>query len=250
MAEPIETEIAQLRSILGDPTRDPFGGAFAPLADALRRAGRADEAHRVLDEGLERRPEFATAYLISGRLHDGQGQVDAARLAYTRVLELDPGNRLAAAALERFSRQHEVALGVGGAETAEVPGVSEASDPPEPPLTPVISVPEVATQNPAARGPVATRTLAETYARQGLVDAAIEVLERLIETSDDDDPSLRERLADLRGQGTGVPPAQTRPSAMVLSRPDVPSPSPHPESPPSEESVGDYFDRLLSWGRS
>ena len=47
--------------------RDPNSLAFAPLADAYRRAGRTRDAIALCREGLARFPEYATARHCIGR---------------------------------------------------------------------------------------------------------------------------------------------------------------------------------------
>lgn len=65
--------------------KDPGSLAFAPLADAHRKAGRPGEAIRLCREGLERFPEYATARLILAKALLDDGDPEAA-LAETRVL--------------------------------------------------------------------------------------------------------------------------------------------------------------------
>ena len=65
--------------------RDPGSLAFAPLADAHRRAGRPGEAIRLCREGLERFPDYATARLILAKALVDGGDPEAA-LAEVRVI--------------------------------------------------------------------------------------------------------------------------------------------------------------------
>ncbi len=65
--------------------KDPGSLAFAPLADAHRKAGRAREAIRLCREGLERFPEYATARLILAKALLDDGDPDGA-LAEVRVI--------------------------------------------------------------------------------------------------------------------------------------------------------------------
>jgi len=65
--------------------RDPGSLAFAPLADAHRKAGRPGEAIRLCREGLERFPDYATARLILAKALVDGGDPEAA-LAEVRVI--------------------------------------------------------------------------------------------------------------------------------------------------------------------
>jgi len=65
--------------------RDPGSLAFAPLAEAHRKAGRPGEAIRLCREGLERFPDYAAARLILARALVDGGDPEAA-LAEVRVI--------------------------------------------------------------------------------------------------------------------------------------------------------------------
>jgi tetratricopeptide (TPR) repeat protein len=65
--------------------RDPGSLAFAPLADAYRKAGRTREAIHLCREGLARFPHYATARLILGKALLDEGDLDGA-LRETEVL--------------------------------------------------------------------------------------------------------------------------------------------------------------------
>jgi tetratricopeptide (TPR) repeat protein len=71
---------------------DPDGRGFVPLADALRRAEDYREARRVLEEGLDRHPEFSSGHLVSAWLHLDQGKTEEAETSFGFVLDLDPRN--------------------------------------------------------------------------------------------------------------------------------------------------------------
>src|SRR5215470_279279 len=70
--------------------RDPTSLAFAPLADAYRKAGRIADAVRLCREGLARFPHYVTARLILAKaLLDG-GDPDAAMEEVQAILEASP----------------------------------------------------------------------------------------------------------------------------------------------------------------
>ncbi|HZD05535.1 MAG TPA: tetratricopeptide repeat protein, partial [Longimicrobiales bacterium] len=91
MAEPLEREIRHLRDLLFSP-RDPEGRGFAPLADALRRAGDLGQALEVAQEGVHRLPNFSTGHVVTGWIHRARGEDGKAERAFRRVLELDDEN--------------------------------------------------------------------------------------------------------------------------------------------------------------
>ena len=73
---------------------DPSSLAFAPLADAYRKAGRTQDAIRLCEEGLTRFPHYATARLIlaktlldEGRLDRAQGELETIVTAGARDAE-------------------------------------------------------------------------------------------------------------------------------------------------------------------
>ncbi len=100
MLEPLEVEIRTLHAILGSE-RDPDGRAFAPLADAYRRAGQPRKALGLLTDGLTRLPDFASGHVVAARLYAEQGLLEEGELAARRALELDSENVSALAVLVR-----------------------------------------------------------------------------------------------------------------------------------------------------
>ena len=58
---------------------NPDSRAFAPLADLYRRAGRFDDAFRVLEAGLAAHPRYISALVILGRCHLETGDPRPAR---------------------------------------------------------------------------------------------------------------------------------------------------------------------------
>ena len=58
--------------------KDPASVAFAPLADAYRKAGRSREAIRLCREGLDRFPHYTTARLVLAKALLDEGDTDGA----------------------------------------------------------------------------------------------------------------------------------------------------------------------------
>ena len=91
MTDSLQREIQTLRELHGSE-RDPHGRAFAPLADALRRAGHVKESLATLLAGLKAHPDFASAHVVAARTYLDAGMVAEAELSAHRVLELDGEN--------------------------------------------------------------------------------------------------------------------------------------------------------------
>lgn len=251
----LRDEIRELRARFWSD-RDPKGRAFAPLADAYRRAGDLDEAADLVEEGTDRLPDFVAGHLVAARVYRDRGEGDGAHRAFRRVLELDPENlealRGAAVLAEESGRTGEALelwqrlarLDPGeeaaavhirelklrhfrvaeGAESDAASGEAEAAP----------ATGEESEDHDGGEGEeteVYTRTMAELYVRQGLEERAVEVYRRLAEQRPDDE-ELRSRLEELesrRGGGAGgseearpsaPPPAPPRPETDGLDADD------------------------------
>lgn len=71
---------------------DPKSRLFYPLAEDLRKAGRADEAEKVLRAGLEHHGTYLSAWMSLGRVLVEKGEHREATEVLMRALALDPGN--------------------------------------------------------------------------------------------------------------------------------------------------------------
>src|SRR5712692_6543950 len=67
--------------------RDPASLAFAPLADAYRKAGRTREAINLCREGLGRFPHYTTARLILAKAYLDADDVEAGLAERETLLE-------------------------------------------------------------------------------------------------------------------------------------------------------------------
>lgn len=247
----IDDEIRTLEGLVGDSERDPDGRGFVTLADVLRRAGRPEQARELLRAGIVQHPDFVSALVALAQVHDDLRELRASELAWRRVIELDPEHRFAHESLERV--QVQLAEESAGVHEVEEPGeldVAAAALPADTLATTVQDVVEgeIAEDTaqdefiervlgevprrpavPRVSRPVVTRTLAETYARQGLLDAAVDVYRTLAEAQPDN-REIIERLAQLEAELGGAPPA----------------PAMEPESSPASPTIADYFSNLLS----
>jgi tetratricopeptide (TPR) repeat protein len=75
--------------------QDPASLAFAPLAEELRRAGRAREAVTVCQNGLAHHPEYVSARATLGRALLDLGEIDDALFELQAVLSAAPENLMA-----------------------------------------------------------------------------------------------------------------------------------------------------------
>ncbi|NJD17935.1 MAG: tetratricopeptide repeat protein [Gemmatimonadetes bacterium] len=140
MTESLEQEIRALRSLYGSQ-RDPEGRAFAPRADAFRRAGEFRQAVDLLREGLDRHPGFVPGHLVAAQLYLEKGLLEEGELAARRAVALDDENTMAwgllAGALEargalaqaRDARARLAALEGAGPQEAGLPPAAEPVTP-------------------------------------------------------------------------------------------------------------------------
>lgn len=80
-------DIRALSAILA---KDPSSLSYVELAEALRRAGRREEALKVVMHGLGRHPQHADGYDCLGRIHADLGQSAEARWAWEKTLQIVP----------------------------------------------------------------------------------------------------------------------------------------------------------------
>jgi tetratricopeptide (TPR) repeat protein len=144
LTESLEQEISALRSLYGSP-KDPEGRAFAPLADAYRRAGDFRQAVEILRQGLDRHPGSVPGHVVAAQLYLEKGLLEEGEIAARRAVELDEGNVVAwsllAAALE--SRGALAQARDARARLAELEGMGAPAEP-----EPVLEVAELAPAEP------------------------------------------------------------------------------------------------------
>ena len=98
VSEALNQQIDRLEEIYKSEI-DPEGRAFVPLADAHRRLGDLDKALAIIQKGLGRYPDFASAHMVSGWVYRSRREPDDAMRSFERVLELDAENSVARAAI-------------------------------------------------------------------------------------------------------------------------------------------------------
>ena len=78
---------------------------FVQLADAFREAGEHERALAVLRKGLEKHASYVPGFVLLGRILIEQRRFPEALVTYERVLEIDPANNDANAALASITAQ-------------------------------------------------------------------------------------------------------------------------------------------------
>ncbi len=87
--------------------KDPNSREFLTLAELYRKLGVAEEATTILQEGLNRHPDFVEARLAMARVYLTQGQVDAATKEFEEVILQDSGNFVAYKLLGEIAMQKQ-----------------------------------------------------------------------------------------------------------------------------------------------
>ncbi len=79
-----------IRTMTAELAADPTSLVFLELAEALRRRGQLDSAHKVTRNGLARYPELAAAHDLAARILVDRGELDRAFEAWVTALRHDP----------------------------------------------------------------------------------------------------------------------------------------------------------------
>lgn len=215
--------IGKISSYLQIVSKDPHSTAFVPLAEAYRQIGLLDDALEAARMGTAMLPQFSPGFATMGRILGQMGRIDEAMSAFARALSID---RQSQSALTGLARLHLVR---GERDLARkilqqaaefhpddemVENMLVALDLPrpwrvEPALptieeTPIVSIAdEEPPAAPVSGEPIPTATLAEIYAKQGLIDQAVRVYEEILRL-EPDNPVAIHRLAELRGESLGA----------------------------------------------
>ncbi len=215
----------ELEALFDRYRADPGGRVFAPLADACRKAGLVEEAIEIVDRGIGAHPDYAVGHVVRGKCYFDHGDVETARAAFERVLELDANNLVALKYLGiihadagRASRareyfRHILVLdpddldiagrleALGEADVAKAP---EASDDDFAPAT--IRLGEEDDEAPDGRNDaeeLATMTLADIYASQGYTERALRIYHEILRRQPDH-AEARRRIRELKGRGSSA----------------------------------------------
>lgn len=158
----------------------PSPRVYAPLAEAYRLTGRPGEAVSTAREGLRAFPGHLAIRLVLARSLADLGEEEEAQEAYRQILREDPGNVEAAA----YSVQGQASPELEGVGIRESPGtLSEELEH----LAELFGDPYERRDGERHPDGIATLTLAEIYARQGLAEKAIEICEAMLEKNPDNE---------------------------------------------------------------
>ena len=92
--------------------------------------GELEQAAARLRRAAQLRPDSAEAQRLLGTVLEKQGQAADARAAYTKALELNPGDAAARAGLERLARTGAAATPAAAAPASPSPAHASAAEPP------------------------------------------------------------------------------------------------------------------------
>lgn len=184
---------------------NPSPRTFAPLAEAYRLLGRTEDAVRTASGGVEAYPGHAGIRVVLARALSDAGDDEGALDAFRAVLELDPDNLEAAAFVTECPSPETPAPGpepepgpaddrgsfrpTTGTLSEELAHLADLFAP--------VSAARRDWRSDGEPSGIATLTLAEIYARQGLNDKAAEVCEAILEREPENEEA-RLRLDEYR----------------------------------------------------
>ncbi|MDP2167198.1 MAG: tetratricopeptide repeat protein [Thermodesulfovibrionales bacterium] len=85
--------------------KDPASKLFVPLADEYRKAGRLDEAIKVLNTGIQRQPNYMSARVSLGKIYLEKGMKAEAKGEFEKVIQAIPDNLFAQRKLADIYRE-------------------------------------------------------------------------------------------------------------------------------------------------
>ncbi|MBW3628199.1 MAG: tetratricopeptide repeat protein [Gemmatimonadetes bacterium] len=215
-------EIGRAEAVLREGLRrhPDYLSAHIVLGRCLADRGATGEAVAEFQHVLSIDPQNLIALRTLGELAMASGRADESASWYQQLLEVDPMNEEARRALDSLAEpvpQHEPETDwwaeTGTApmsETSPEPAAAPAAIPaqPAPPYSADDGDQDADATGGEVTGEVVTETIAELYARQGLVDRAVEVYRELIRRRGGD-AALERRIAELM-----APPAPPEPPAV------------------------------------
>jgi 3-dehydroquinate dehydratase-2 len=215
--------------------------SVARVADRCRRRGQFDQAIALCLQVLKARSTYVSPRVVLGRAYLESGDQAKAEEEFHRVLELSPENVRARVHLAQICeaqgrtndaiRHYEAALEFAPLDRemlASLLTLRRTISTFEPSLTRAEpkDVPELAGFGPVEprRDPLATETLADLYASQGLMDHAAAIYEQLLEHEPFRE-DIRAKLTALREKREPAPtPRPEAPSPPVAEHPVAPCP--------------------------
>jgi tetratricopeptide (TPR) repeat protein len=95
-----DQEIRRYEEMLAD---DPKSRAFAPLAEAYRKAGRLDDAIKIAETGLRYHPDYSGGLVVLGRTLFEKGELARASEMIIKAVQEAPDNYMAQKILAKIS---------------------------------------------------------------------------------------------------------------------------------------------------
>ena len=205
---------------------------FARLAEGFLRQKDVKNAQEICRRGLRYRPSYAAGHLVMGKCFLASERFEDARQEFHKVLQLDSDNLAALwylgqvelelgfedRALDHFERA-SVLDSFNGELAERIEMLKKGSSDEEPGASGMSLGPGLEVEIEAAAAdqdltalaeeiggddaasadlePIATSTLAELYAGQGLIRKALDILER-VHLRDPEDLAVKRRLEELR----------------------------------------------------
>ena len=225
---------SEIRRFEEQHAENPESFVFARLADAHRKAGNSTRALEILEQGLERHPDYLSAHIVYARCLMDLGRAGEAAAAWTGVLDLDQHNvvalrELAELALEADQREDalrwsERLLQIDplneDAERLVAAAADASSRTSGTPSVEGSSLESAEASLPHDLGLI-TETMAALYLKQGLSEEAAEIYWELVKRHPAD-PALRERLAEARALASGE---DKNPAVLPLQAPEPAPPA-------------------------
>ena len=161
--------------------QNPASLAFVGLADLRLREGKAEEAVRLCRDGLAHHPNHSTGHLLLALALEKTGAEEEAVRELRTVIDLDPGNRIAAGRLAEAERRRSRRENRAKRDRTE----EEGGPPPEKPEG---NGEEIA---------FFTFSMAEVFEQQGFFEKALLIYDRVLRLQPDRG-DVRERIERLK----------------------------------------------------
>ena len=222
------SDLARLDALKDRFDAQPLRGG-APYADALRRAGRVEEAIDVVSAALRRQPRNVFALVVLARCFRDQGEHEGAGATLREARALDPADPTVRA-LESLA----VASTVPGVPHAAAPDAGP--DDADPAVAGAAAVPAI----------FMTETMAELYLQQGLTAPAVAIYRELTARTPGDS-RLAARLAELLAGPDRAAEPSTADASDALDPSDLEiawtvQAASEPESLSDDPVIGHVFD--------
>ena len=185
--------------------KDPNSTIFVSLAEIYRKMGLFDDACQILNNGLEKHPDSAPAYIILGRIQCQQGDYALSSSSFEKALELDSESLAALVGyarvkilLEHYDKAREILLRARQLSPADsvinklilsLPEVEETKED----IEEVSVAEEHISSSPV---PLISATIADLHLKQGMHQEAL-AMYRELQEKDPDNLEIRRKIREL-----------------------------------------------------